>query len=147
MPSDDKAYKQSYSIWNYSMTRWQRVLWPFKIIILKYNIKDNVFPFQHNSFYEFFYVQIQINCLFLLTYWIFKDFLCVNSEYQTFKNMTQIQTFYFYNCSRVAMALKQIFKCSKSLLSVVCGFSKKPVLLLLWYQELSVAAGASLFLT
>ena len=74
---------------------------------IKYNV---VFTFQHNKFYEFF--------------------ICANSEYQTLKKMSRNQTFYFYNCFMVAVALKEILKYFKSLLPVVCGFSKKPVLLL-----------------
>lgn len=46
----------------------------------------------------------------------------------------------------VAMALKEVLMYSEFLLSVVCGFSKKPVLLLEGNQGLSVVTGASLLL-
>lgn len=57
-------------------------------------------------------------------------YMCKFRIPDTKKNMSRSQSFYFYNCFMVAMALKEILKYFKSLLPVVCGFSKKPVLLL-----------------
>lgn len=46
-----------------------------------------------------------------------------------FLKLCQFKSLYSYNCFMVAMALKEVLMYSEFLLSVVCGFSKKPVLL------------------